>query len=136
VPRRARGGVSSLLDEVVRQVVRDEVRQVVREELRSFLRELRPDGNAGASPELLSVKEAAEEVGVNPATIRNWVHQGRLARYGTGRIWRVRRPELFELLRQAEAGPQSPPSPADEAAEILRRQTERARAGRTPRTRR
>ena len=50
-----------------------------------------------APDELLSVPRAAELADVSAATIRRWVEQGLLKRYGSGRALRVRREELLNL---------------------------------------
>lgn len=88
--------------------IRETVRTVVREELRQALAELRPN-----SAELLSVEEAAELAGVNPATVRKWMRQG-LRRHGAGRVWRVLRSDLLAWLESgARQAPQGEPTDED-----------------------
>jgi excisionase family DNA binding protein len=81
----------SLHDEL-RVLVEDAVRKVVREELSQAHRAPGPDDP------FLSVADAAALVSVTPGTIRAWVKAGKLARYGAGRVLRVRRSELLSLL--------------------------------------
>jgi excisionase family DNA binding protein len=72
------------------------IRQAVREELREALKSFRAP--APATPdELLSVERAAELADVSKATIRRWVEQGLLKRYGSGRALRVRRDEVLSV---------------------------------------
>jgi len=87
-----------LLDEALRTLLRDEMRTVVREELRSALDEFRTSSPSSASGEFLSVKQAAALAGVCPSTVRGWIRQGHLKRYGTARLPRLRRVELVTFL--------------------------------------
>lgn len=50
-----------------------------------------------------TVAEAADYVGVNPLSIRNWIKDGRLRAYN-GASWRVIRVDLNELDRLMEGG--------------------------------
>ena len=72
-------------------------------------------------PEFLRIEDIAEELQVNPQTVRQWIHIGRLAALKAGSVWRVRRSDLDAFLATAqgestEAGarrdpwaPQTPP---------------------------
>ncbi len=109
-----------LLDEAMRAVLRDEMRIVVREELRSALDEIRTSAPAATADEFLSVKKAAALAGVCPSTVRGWLRQEHLKRYGTARLPRIRRAELVAFL----AHPRSPEAPAsihEQAEAILSR---------------
>ncbi len=110
-----------LLDEAIRAVLRDEMRTVVREELRSALDEIRTTARA-ASEEFLSVKEAATIAGVCPATVRGWLRQGQLRRYGTARLPRIRRVDLMQFLAsEAQSRPDRPRSLEEQADAIVQR---------------
>lgn len=51
-------------------------------------------------PDLLTLAEGGELIGVSPHTIRNWIRQGRLPAYRFGhRTLRVRRAELLEMAQ-------------------------------------
>lgn len=95
----------------------DEVRRVVAgaldpaiEELRSATATLRSEISRGAQ-EYLTTHEAAELARVTPATIREWIKNGKLHRYGLGRGLLVRTAEVHQLLAP-EAG-----DPIDRAVE-------------------
>jgi len=87
-----------LLDEAMRAMLREEMRTVVREEMRSALDEIRTSDPSSTSGEFLSVKQAAALAGVCAATVRGWLRQGHLKRYGTARLPRLRRAELVTFL--------------------------------------
>lgn len=78
------------------------VRNVVREELRTALGASKPS-------EYLSLRDAAVRAGVSAATVRRWVKDGKVQRFGEGRIVRVRWADVEAALSKAEA-------PATEAA--------------------
>ena len=79
-----------IVDEVaLRTLIEEAVRKVVREELHGRLAE------AG---EYVSVAEAARRIDVAPATIREWIGQGKLGRYHAGRELRVKIAELEASL--------------------------------------
>ena len=50
--------------------------------------------------ELLTVKEAAQRLKVNPQTVRRWIGRGVLpaARLGGGKEWRIRAEDLGLVL--------------------------------------
>ena len=72
------------------------VRNVVREELRTALGASKPS-------EYLSLRDAAVRAGVSAATVRRWVRDGKVPRYGEGRIVRVRWADVEAALSKAEA---------------------------------
>jgi excisionase family DNA binding protein len=75
-------------------------------------------GDRGPAARYLRVAEAAEYAGVSAPTIREWVKNRRLRRYGAGRLMRVKQSELDELL----ASPNRPAATPEEAADrYLRR---------------
>lgn len=70
---------------------------------------------ATADPDLLTKAEAAELLGVSPATISRWLKEGRLPAYRLGpRAVRIRRADLDDLLRPA-FGPEVAPEPVPTA---------------------
>jgi excisionase family DNA binding protein len=73
--------------------LRELVREVVREEL------ARVRGEPATSGEYLSTGAAAQIAGVHPGTIRRWIREGRLAEHRAGRVVRVLRSELEQLMR-------------------------------------
>ena len=72
------------------------VRNVVREELRTALGASRPS-------EYLSLRAAAVRAGVSAATVRRWVKDGKVTRYGEGRIVRVKWCDVEAALSKGEA---------------------------------
>lgn len=81
------------VDAALRHIVRDEVRKVLEEERQR-------SAPAPAIPsEFLTVRAAAGIAGVHPATLRTWIHDGRLPTHRAGRHLRVLRGELEKLLR-------------------------------------
>ncbi len=70
-------------------VIRDEVRRAV--------------NDAVKADEFLSTTAAADVADVAPATIRRWVSEGKLTRHQAGRVIRVSRAELEQLLRDSGA---------------------------------
>lgn len=83
-----------------------------------------PSTSQPADDPWLTLAEVADELRVNPSTVRLWVSQGRLAGTRAGaRKWLVRRSELERMLaskgsgepRPADpgAGPVRPPMPGD-----------------------
>src|SRR5579871_5491512 len=106
------------LDFAMRQLVREAVRDALREELPGLLK------SATAAPpapndEYLSVKRAAAMISVNPETIRSWLQQGRLKRYGHGRVLRVRAEDLHACMRGEGERREPIESPEEMAARIL-----------------
>lgn len=66
----------------------------------------------------LTLAEVADELRVNPSTVRLWVSQGRLPASRVGRRkWLVRRSELQRLIASAES---TQPRPADAGADLVR----------------
>lgn len=52
---------------------------------------------------LISVKEAADLVGLQPKTIYNWTYEGKLPAYKVGRTKRVKLSDLEKLVTPAES---------------------------------
>jgi len=99
-----------ILDEsALRALIEEIVRKVVREEAAPGV----------AAPEYVCVAEAARRIDVAPATIREWMHEGRLGRYHAGRELRVRVSELPALMTREER--KSEPTPEQAAREFLAR---------------
>ena len=105
-----------ILDEAgLRALIEEAVRKVIREEIAA---------GAAQRGEYVSVAEAARQVEVSPATIREWMRDGRLRRYHAGRELRVRTLELQALLTRPERTEE--PTPEEAAREFLaRRQASR-----------
>ena len=91
----------------------DDIQQIVREELRplhALIQSIadgarRPESTAGSDPnELLTVDQVAEAVKVIPATVRTWIHSGKLRAIrpgvgrGPGRTFRIARGDLQNFL--------------------------------------
>lgn len=72
---------------------------------------------------LLSQAQAAALIDVSVSTIRNWLRDGKLKRYGSGRVVRVARAELLALRgTSAETDGRAPAVDADAwASQLLRR---------------
>jgi len=69
------------------------ISEVVREELAK---------QQPAAPDvLLSTRAAAAVAGVAPGTIRRWIDEGRLTGHHAGRVLRIRRTELEQMLAAA-----------------------------------
>jgi excisionase family DNA binding protein len=70
--------------------------------------------------DVLTIEEAAEELKVQPKTVREWLRSGRLEGIKAGRLWRIRREEWERFLkasttpRKAPAGEGEDPGPLDE----------------------
>lgn len=67
--------------------------------------------------ELLTLAEIAESLGMNPSSVRLWVHQEWLPATKMGRSWVVRREDLEQLLAdrpdlgRADRDPRDTPRP-------------------------
>jgi excisionase family DNA binding protein len=72
---------------VVPMVLEDALRQVIREEVRAAVREAVVVTGPGSArvEEFVSIAEAAVLARKSPSTIRNWIQQGKLRSYGEGR---------------------------------------------------
>lgn len=53
---------------------------------------------------LLSPEQAAEAINVTPAAIREWLRTGELQGLKAGRLWRIRKNDLENFLKQKEVG--------------------------------
>lgn len=74
----------------------DQIRAIVVEVVRDELAKAR----AGTAPdEYLSTAGAGRLADVAAGTIRRWIREGRLAEHRAGRVVRVRRVDLVELMR-------------------------------------
>lgn len=76
--------------------LRTMIAEVVRQEIAKAGLAPKPAGADG----YLSVAQAAELASVAPGTIRRWVREGELPDRRAGRVLRVRRADLEELLRR------------------------------------
>ena len=100
-----------ILDETALQsLIADVLRRVLREEGRAV---------ASAPERYVSVGEAARRIDVAPATVREWIGQGRLGRYNAGRELRVKVSELDAILTTPLDAPDR--SPEEEARLFLER---------------
>jgi excisionase family DNA binding protein len=92
------------LDEVIRQVVREEVRTVVREEL-GALREAAPaEPGPERATELLDVAGVAKLCHATAGTVRTWIQSGRLAARKAGHRYLVRPVDVERFLSARLAG--------------------------------
>lgn len=85
----------SVLDQAFMAAIKDALREVVREELAKSQR-------PSAEPEFLTLDAAADRAACSKGTVRGWLKNGALKSYGVGRIVRIRRLELDELLTKGE----------------------------------
>jgi excisionase family DNA binding protein len=49
---------------------------------------------------MLSVEEIADELGVNPETVRVWIRSGELVAYSIGKGYRISRPDLEDFIKR------------------------------------
>jgi excisionase family DNA binding protein len=68
--------------------------------------------------EFLSTQDAARIARVTPRTIRQWLALGKLRPYRSGRLLRIRRSDLLQLL-SAPSGPSNEASAESIAARVL-----------------
>lgn len=125
--------------EVLGPLQLEAVRQVVREELQAAARPAAPP-----PPELLTPREASERLRGRPseATIREWIHAGRLLKRTNNLDPNPRRPnflvqldEVVAAMAQAGAAPEPPP-PADLEAARARARAKAAQTARRGKDRR
>jgi excisionase family DNA binding protein len=62
--------------------------------------------------DVLTIEEAAEELRVQPKTVREWLRTGRLEGIKAGRLWRIRREE-WERFLKASTTPRKEPADGD-----------------------
>jgi excisionase family DNA binding protein len=82
------------LEETLTAAIERAVSEAVRRELR-VLAEAQPSKDGAG---YLSVGDAARYAHVHPATVREWVKEGRIPRHQAGRRLRIRRDELDRCL--------------------------------------
>lgn len=104
------------IEDLIRGAVRDELRTVVREEVRAAVEGIHGPPVVG---EFVSVKDAAKIAGVNPATVRAWIHRGALGQFGGGRVIRVKVSELHTYLGRQTGKPSSEDEVEQRAQDIL-----------------
>jgi len=80
------------LEHIIRSIVRDELAKVANE----------------PQDEYLTTAEAATFAKVTEGTIRRWARSGRLTTHRAGRVVRVRRSDLADLLRTTTSPNMSP----------------------------
>ena len=84
------------------------IRRIVREEVRGALAEMRDKPSvtsSEAAAEYLSIDEAASIARLHHTTLREWIKDGSLKAYRTGRVYRIRRADLDERLTAKVAEP-------------------------------
>jgi excisionase family DNA binding protein len=71
-------------------------------------RDTRMTKDAVVDRELLTVQQVAEYLQLNPATVRKWLREGRLAGIHFGGVagWRIRREDLQRFIDQQKKGGQ------------------------------
>lgn len=105
---------------------------LVRAELRAIMAEAAPPSSA---PSVLSVDDVAQLQGVEPDTVRDWIHRRglRACRAPGTRAWRIRAADLEAFLAgEARGDIPAHPSPVDleaKRAERARRLAESVRKG-------
>lgn len=77
----------------------DQIRRIVREELQRA---------SADHVDYLTTRDAAAVAKVAEGTIRRWIRSGRLPTHRAGRVMRVRRTDLVELLKRSESPGMSP----------------------------
>jgi len=65
----------------------------------------RRDAQAPPDGEFLTVGDVAQRLSVHPQTVRSWVARGELRAIRIGRIIRVRRADLADMLEDARLAP-------------------------------
>ena len=66
---------------------------------------LRSVSSADRQPELVSVRDVADQLGVHPETIRRLIHDGRLDAVRVGRVLRVHREAVDSFLARQRVKP-------------------------------
>ena len=95
-------------NELLGPALADAVRELVRQEVRAALEaEPRDYSVVNSSAEYLTIADAARLASVHPATVREWLREGRLRRHMAGRRPRVKAAELRALLEAKGAEPVS-----------------------------
>jgi excisionase family DNA binding protein len=84
----------------------ENIRRIIREEVRGALAEMLPKAQSPAEDaSYLSISEAAKIAGLHHGTIREWIKDGSLKAFRTGRVYRIRRADLDERLTAQIADP-------------------------------
>ena len=91
------------------QILFDGVRRIVREELQVLVATLPANDSpaCAAAEEYLSIALAAEVAQLHHGTIREWIKDGSLKAYRTGRVYRILRSDLDKRLTSKAADPTS-----------------------------
>ena len=61
--------------------------------------------SADSQPDLVSVRDVADQLGVHPETIRRLIHDGRLDAVRVGRVLRVHREAVDSFLARQRVKP-------------------------------
>ncbi|HZO72469.1 MAG TPA: helix-turn-helix domain-containing protein [Ktedonobacteraceae bacterium] len=56
------------------------------------------------STQQLTVEEVAEELRVHPETVRQWIREGELDAFDTGRGYRISRLDLDDFIQRRKTG--------------------------------
>ena len=56
------------------------------------------------SEKQLTVEEVAEELRVHPETVRQWIREGELDAFDTGRGYRISRKDLDDFIQRRKTG--------------------------------
>lgn len=73
----------------------ESIRAIVREEVRAALREAQAPAPTGG---MLTIEEAAAHAKCSKATLHKWLRDGALTRHGSGKLTRVDRAQLDQVL--------------------------------------
>jgi excisionase family DNA binding protein len=86
----------------------ENIRRIIREEVRGAIAEMMPKtppSNDAEDATYLSINEAAKIARLHHGTIREWIKDGSLKAFRTGRVFRIRRADLDERLTRKIADP-------------------------------
>lgn len=107
------------IEDTIRQAVREEVRAVLREELRAALTESKP-APVEQTAAFMTVEEVAKRAGgVKPATVRNWIREGKLVAQRAGHRFVVSPGALDAFLNGCSVEPKQATLPSDEHLSLL-----------------
>lgn len=115
-------------EETLRQVIREELERNEERVAARVAEKLRGSEPTAAGDRLLRLTEAQELFGYAPETLRKWIAEKRLTRFGTVRATRVSEREVRALLakKQQTTSGQAPPTEAD-ILELARARAARGR---------
>lgn len=93
----------------------DDIRRIVREEIRAALADVRGMSPSTSEPDLVALGEVRRWVQVSRSTLKRWIADGALPKFGHGRVVRVRLADVRGVLERRAGAVR----PATEAAPNL-----------------